>query len=576
LGLNCSSWHDPSAALMIDGELVAAAEEERFCRRKHARDTRPADAVRFCLERAGVRPEDVTVVAHPWSMKAVRDNFLPYIRSNLGQESPVRVARFLRQRPRRRRRELRKLHETLNEVGIDPARARISEVEHHLAHAASAYLFSGFGDCELVTIDGAAEMTSGLFGSLRGGRLTKLHEIQRPASLGIFYSAITDYLGFSPDDGEYKVMGMAPYGDPDEIDLSDLIRWDGEHLRMNRDFIFPPNARRYQGRRFGQALVDRFGPPRTGDVLAEPYIHIAAATQRLLERVSLAMVENLLGDELRETGRLCFAGGCALNVVLNRKLIEHELVDELFVPPAPNDAGLSVGAAAYVAASLGAKVSPLRHAYLGPSYSTDDAIREFESRRIPYRRLRDPSLAGADLLARGAAVAWFQGSMEWGPRALGNRSILGHPGIPGMQREINARIKFRETWRPFCPTVLEEYASEVLGTTHPSPFMTYSFQLPQEWQKRLPEVTHVDGTARPQILAKETNPRFHALVSEFHRRTGLPVVINTSLNRRGEPMIRSPYDALEMFYGCGLEHLIIEDVYACKDPSQPAPLGVAV
>lgn len=560
---------------MIDGVLVAAAEEERFCRRKHARATRPVDAARFCLERAGVRPEDVTAIAHPWSMRAVRDNALPYIRRNLGQESPLRIARFLRNRLRRRRRELRKLDETLRAVGIDPARARIHEVEHHLAHAASAYLFSGFDDCELLTIDGAAEMTSGLFGSLRSGRVKKLHEIQRPASLGIFYSAITDYLGFTPDDGEYKVMGMAPYGDPDEIDLSDLIGWDGDHLRMDREFIFPPNARRYQGRRFGQALVDRFGPPRTGDVLAEPYIHIAAAAQRLLERVSLAMVENLLGDQLRETRRLCFAGGCALNVVLNRKLIAHELVDEVFVPPAPNDAGLSVGAAAFVAASLGAKVAPLRHAYLGPSYSTDDAIRELESRRIPYRRLRDASLAGADLLSRGEAVAWFQGAMEWGPRALGNRSILGHPGIPGTQREINARIKFRETWRPFCPTVLAEHAREVLGTAHPSPFMTYSFELPSEWQKRMPEVTHVDGTARPQVLEQKVNPRFHALVSEFMRRTGLPAVINTSLNRRGEPMIRSPHDALEMFFGCGLEHLILEDVYVAKDASKAAPLGTA-
>jgi carbamoyltransferase len=236
------------------------------------------------------------------------------------------------------------------------------------------------------------------------------------------------------------------------------------------------------------------------------------------------------------------------------------------VPPAPNDAGLSLGAAALASAEAGVRMQPLQHAYLGPRFSREDIVRELDTFRVPYRLLRDPALAGASLLARGEIVAWFQGRMEWGPRALGNRSILGHPGIAGTEREINERIKFRETWRPFCPAVLDEDAPDMLGSAHPSPFMTYSFELPQRWQQRVPEITHVDGTARPQIVTEAANPRFYALLREFKKQTELPCVINTSLNRRGEPMVGSPRDAIAMFFGSGLEHMILEDVYVSKNP----------
>jgi carbamoyltransferase len=322
-------------------------------------------------------------------------------------------------------------------------------------------------------------------------------------------------------------------------------------------------------------MVERFGKPREGDALAEPYIHIAAAAQEMLERTAIALIETHLGDTLRRTGRLCLAGGCALNVVMNRRLIEHPLVRELFVPPAPNDAGLPLGAAALACAARGIETQRLDHAYWGPEFSDAEIEKELEGVRLPYRRLADPALAGASLLTRGDIVGWFQGRMEWGPRALGNRSILGHPGLPGTEREINERIKFRETWRPFCPSVLEEYAAEVLGSEHPCPFMTYSFRLPEAWKSRIPEVTHVDGTARPQIVSSKTNPLFHQLIAEFKKRTELPCVINTSLNRRGEPMITSPRDALKMFYGSGLEHLIMGNFYVAKNPSAPPPEGLA-
>jgi carbamoyltransferase len=254
----------------------------------------------------------------------------------------------------------------------------------------------------------------------------------------------------------------------------------------------------------------------------------------------------------------------ALNVVLNRKLMQHPWIDQLYVPPSPGDAGTALGAASWAAMELGDEVKPLRDAYLGPGYDGDSIARELEGLRIPHERLPDPAAKGASLLAAGEVVAWFQGRMEWGPRALGNRSILGHPGVPGTADDINARIKYRERWRPFCPSVLEEHAADFLGSKHPSPFMTLSFELPREWRERTPEVAHVDGTVRPQVVSRATNPRFHRLISEFERLTGLPVVINTSLNRRGEPMVCSPRDALAMFFASGLEHAILEDVYVRK------------
>jgi carbamoyltransferase len=244
--------------------------------------------------------------------------------------------------------------------------------------------------------------------------------------------------------------------------------------------------------------------------------------------------------------------------------MEHPLVDEVFVPPSPNDAGTSLGAASFAAARRGERVKPLAHAYLGPAYTTDAIASELESLRIPYVRVDDAPARAAELLAAGDAVAWFQGRMEWGPRALGNRSILGHPGRAGTADDINERIKYRERWRPFCPSVLEERAADFLGSKHPSPFMTLSFRVPEAWRARAPEVVHVDGTARPQVVSARTNPRYHRLISEFERRTGLPCVLNTSLNRRGEPMIESPRDALAMFFGSGLEHLFLEDLHVRK------------
>ncbi len=562
IGIN---WHDSAAALLIDGELIAAAEQERFSRNKHAVGELPLDAARYCLRAAGIPPGRVELVAFPWSVDAVRAARWAYVRRNW-QRIPGKAMRMATRGTRRELRRRGRLRETLSAIEVDPDGVEIEYVEHHLAHASSAYHFSGFEECGIVTFDGMGEVTSTLFAHGLAGEIRKLKEVQKPDSLGLFYASMTDYLGFQVNDGEYKLMGMAAYGDPQKVDLSGIVDVRDGDLRLNLDYVWSPRGRRYAGRKFGRELVRRLGPPRESDAADEPYVHIAAATQRIMEEAAIGLIEHHLGDLLSRTRRLCFAGGCSLNVSLNRRLVEHASIDELFVPPGSGDTGIALGAAAYAAVGRGERIRSMRHAYHGPSFTSSEMATELEGLRIPFRRVEDPAAAAAELLSSGEIVAWFQGRMEWGPRALGNRSILGHPGRPGTADEINERIKYRERWRPFCPSILEEHAAEVLGSKHPAPFMTVAFRITSAWESRIPEVAHVDGTVRPQIVSKATNPRFHRLISEFHTQTGLPCVINTSLNRRGEPMVCSPRDAIAMFYASGLEHLFLEDLYVSKSP----------
>ena len=563
LGIACPFWHDPSAAILVDGETVAAVEQERFSRVKHAPRELPLHAVRYCLEAAGVTLDQVDVVAFPWSLENITRNRWAYARRAFGRQ-PKKAFRALYRGRRKKRYRVGKLERTLDALGADRSKFEIDLVEHHLAHVASASHFSGMDECAVATIDGVGEVTTCLFGEVKDQRFTRRFEVQRPDSLGLFYASITEYLGFDINDGEFKVMGMSCYGDPSKADLSDIVKVVDGDLWMDLDYVWAPREKRWKGASFGTKFVERFGPPRVGDEIDEPYVHIAAAAQKVLEDCSIRLIEHHLGDALKRHGNLALAGGCALNVAMNRKLMEHPLVRRLYVPPSPGDAGTAIGAAAYAAAKRGDRVKPLPHAYWGPSFTTKEVCEELDGLRIPYTLVPDAPAAAAELLARGEVVAWFQGRMEWGPRALGNRSILGNPGHRGTADDINARIKYRERWRPFCPSVLAERAEEFLGSAHPAEFMTLSFRVPEKWSAETPEVVHVDGTVRPQAVSAEANPRYHRLLREFEKRTGLPCVINTSLNRRGEPMICAPKDALAMFYGSGLEHLFLEDVYVTK------------
>jgi carbamoyltransferase len=574
LGIGCSSFHDPSAALLVDGQLVAAAEEERFSRHKHAFGENPVHAARWCLAEAGLTPADVDVVAYPWSAEVLRDKRWEYARRTFPKAPKKAIRAFTRLLAEQRKREAA-LDATLAALGIDRRRVEVDFVEHHLAHASSAFHLSGFPSAAILTADGEGEVTSTLFAEGHAdGRIAKLREVLKPDSLGLFYATMTEYLGFEAMDGEYKVMGMAPYGDADRYaaKIAPLVQVTEAGFRCDDDRVWVARGdRAVAGKHYARRMVEELGPARDGDDLIEPYVHIAAATQRRLEEVALELVDRQLAAVLdRHEGRLCFAGGVALNVKLNKRLLEHPKVKALFVQPASSDAGIALGAATYAAVRRGVRVAPMTTAALGPGYTTAQVKEVLDGFCIPYEVLEDAPATAAELLARGEVVAWFQGRMEWGPRALGQRSILGNPTVKGTADDINRRIKYREPWRPFCPSMLAERAHEVLETRgHDSPYMTFTFAVRPEWKERIPEVVHVDGTARPQFVTPARAPRFHRLLQAFEARTGVPVVINTSLNRRGEPLICSPEDALQMFYASGLEYLVIEDLLVRKRPAGP-------
>ncbi len=575
LGLSGALDHDASAALLVDGEIVAAAEEERFLRDKHAKGRLPDASARFCLDAAGIDGSAVDVVAFPYAPIPITSRARwHYARRHWYAPERALLAIFNgNRRYRRKRREVLSLGERL---GIRWGRTEFVPVEHHLAHASSAYHLSGFVGEErtaILGVDGKGEYATTFFGYGEKGRIVRLKEFYDPDSLSGVYGALTQYLGFDMLDGEYKVMGMAPYGDPQRVSLERLMRLRGGELEVDTRYVNTVGLRRHKdegvGFYFSQRLVDWLGPRRRGDDADEPYVHYAAAMQALFEERCLALLDHYLGDVLRESGRLAFAGGGALNVKLNQRMLALDHVRELFVQPAAGDAGTSLGAATYVAATRGQTLTPMSHVYLGPRFDSAacEAAVAARGQSLETRRLEDVPGSTAELLAAGHPVAWFQGRMEFGPRALGARSILGCPSVPGIADRINAQIKFRERWRPFCPSMLDRLAPEVIGTDHPAPFMTITFDVADGWRARIPEVVHEDGTARVQTVTRDAHPRYYALLEALEDRTGNGVVLNTSLNRRGEPLVCSPDDALDMFLGCGLEYLVLEDLLVTKSGS---------
>lgn len=570
LGLSGALTHDSSAALYIDGKLVAAAEEERFVRDKHAKNRMPYEAAKFCLEFAGIKPSDVDAVAIPFAPISIFGKARwHYARRYL--YAPDRALDAIFAGNRRYYRYRKRIEWCLVQLGFDLRKIEIVPVEHHLAHAASAYHCSGFKDkTAILGIDGKGEYATTFFGYGEKGVIHKTKEFFDPDSLGGLYGAITEYLGFEMLDGEYKVMGMAPYGDPAKYDFSRLARFDNGELKVNTDYANVIGFRRYKengkGYYFSPKLIEWLGPMRSGDAVDDPYIHYAASMQKLFEDLALQMIDYHLGDILRETGRLVFSGGGALNVKLNQKIIARPDVKELFVQPASGDAGTAVGAAAHVSEQRGVPVEKMEHVYLGPAYSNEEVIAACARHpaRPSWQKIDAVPQRVARLLVAGHPVAWFHGRMEFGPRALGGRSILGCPSAAGVADRINEQIKFRERWRPFCPSMIDSVGPEMLGSGHPAPFMTFTFEVSDEWKPRVPEVVHEDGTSRAQVLERRYNPRYYDLMIELEKLTGNGVVLNTSLNRRGEAMICSPTDALNMFFGSDLEYLVMEDVLVSK------------
>jgi carbamoyltransferase len=422
LGLSGAVSHDPSAALYIDGTLVAAAEEERFVRDKHAKNRMPYESAKFCLEHAGIQPKDVDIVAIPFAPISIFKKARWHYAKRYWY-APDRSLDAIFMGNRRFKRYKRRIQDCLQQLGFDLKKIKLAPVEHHLAHASSAYHCSGFQEkTAILGIDGKGEYATTFFGYGENGTIHTIKEFYDPDSLGGLYGALTEYLGFDMLDGEFKVMGMAPYGDAAKYDFSRLAKFEKGELTINTEYANVIGFRRYKdkgkGFYFSPKLIEWLGPKREGDVADDPYVHYAASMQALFEKLALEMMEYYLGDIIRETGKIAFAGGCALNVKLNQKIIARDDVKELFVQPAASDAGTAVGAAAYVSHQRGVPVEKMEHVYLGPSYTNEEVIAACARHpdKPQWQQIEGVPERIAQLMVEGHPVAWFQGRMEFGPR----------------------------------------------------------------------------------------------------------------------------------------------------------------
>jgi carbamoyltransferase len=544
-----SHYHDSAACLISDGVLVAAAQEERFSRRKN--DPRvPRSALRYCIEAGGLSITDIDCVAYYENpvKRLARQLWtqLPRIRESAGGA----LSTFDPLRP------LREIAEVMGYAG--PIRC----FDHHLSHAASAYFFSGFAEAAVLTVDGVGEWAAGTYGRGEGGELSLIEEIDFPNSLGLLYSTLTAYLGFNVNDDEYKVMGLAPYGEPRFIEAMRRLARLGDNGRLHLDIEFFDFTGR--GPMHTERLCALLGnPPRVPESKIESFhCDVARSVQLHLEECLMAMCRHL--HALVGSANLCMAGGVALNCVASGRILREGPFDRLFVQPAAGDAGGCLGAAAMAHRELtGTPLvrERLKHVFYGPGAAPGEIAGMFDDSEAGAQdfRGREADLLDAtvDRLVRGEVVGWFQGRMEFGPRALGARSILADPRRPEMRDLVNSRVKQRESFRPFAPAVLESRAGEHFALDHASPFMLETCRVTSALE--LPAITHVDGSARVQTVDSETNPRFAALLRCFHERTGCPILLNTSFNVRGQPIVQSPLDALVCFLQSQLDCLILGD-----------------
>lgn len=589
LGISCY-YHDAAAALLEDGKLVAAAEEERFTRVKHDFDF-PEQAIRFCLDRAGILGRDLDYVVFyekpfqkferilmttfqgfPRSWRVFREAMIAWLTDKLWVKSMIK--------------------EKLG-VGAD----RILFSDHHLSHAASAFLCSPFTEAAILTIDGVGEWTTATMGIGKGTEIQLLREIRFPHSLGLLYSAFTAFLGFEVNEGEYKVMGMAPYGKPRYLDkiYDKLIRVapDGSfwvdmdcfsyHYSDEKTFnpkfenLFgEPRQRESHFFTSGTRYPSYFGPkPPDYEALCrrnEYYADIAASIQRVTEEVML----KLAGTIYNETGlrKICLAGGVALNSVANGRILRETPFDGVFVQPAAGDSGGALGAALYAWHSLLGKPREftLEHAYWGQDYSGSEIKAFLDQNNISYDLIADDDKLidnVVDELTRGKVIGWFQGRFEWGPRALGNRSILADPRSEEMKDLVNVKIKFREPFRPFAPVILEDRVGEFfegnnIAAQYPSRYMLLVLPLKSDKADKISAVNHL-GTGRLQTIREEWNPRYYQVVKRFGQATGVPVLLNTSFNLRGEPIVNTPANAYNTFSKSGIDVLVLENFLIRKE-----------
>jgi carbamoyltransferase len=581
LGISCF-FHDAAAALLQDGDLVAAAEEERFSRKKHDYDF-PSRAIDFCLRTGGIEGRDVDMVVFfekpflkfdrilrsamqtfPYSRGVFQESIIAWMTEKLWVKGLIR-----------------------QKLGVDESRIYFSD--HHMSHAASAFLCSPFEKAAILTVDGVGEWATATYGVGHNTDIRVMREIRFPHSLGLLYSAFTAYLGFEVNEGEYKVMGMAPFGQPRYVEkVWKLVDQEADgSFRLDMDYF---SFHRSRTNTFSGKFVDLFGPPRDPgahfftpssdypsyfgarpadyDTLArqnQNYADIAASIQVVTEEMLLRMANHLH----RETGLkyLCLAGGVALNSVANGRILRETPFEELFIQPAAGDGGGALGAALFGYHMVLGKPRSfvLRHAYWGQEFGTDDVDAFLKANNIAHTHYTDDDRLMARVvahLAAGRVVGWYQGRSELGPRALGNRSIIADPSNPAMKDIINTKIKFREPFRPFAPSVLVERAGEFFDLPEarrhfPARYMLYVVDVKDGQVHQIPAVTHVDGTARLQTVDEDSAPRFRRLIQTFEDASGVPVLLNTSFNLKGEPIVNTPAEAFSTFSRSGMDVLVL-------------------
>ncbi|MER6596261.1 carbamoyltransferase C-terminal domain-containing protein [Micromonospora purpureochromogenes] len=533
LGIN-AIFHDPAAALVVDGQVVAAAEEERFSRRKHGKRPVPFSAwelpdlsAAWCLSSAGVDVDSLDAVAYSFDPGLCRDA------ADLGLADPwdwLRVD-YARRAPQFLAAAL---------PGLDPEKVRF--VPHHVAHAASAGLAAppAGDDTAVLVLDGRGEVASHLAGVYRDGDLSPLYSQELPHSLGLLYEDLTRHLGFLHSSDEYKVMALASYGRP-------------KHLGLLRELVRVTDAGGFHVDRIDWASLAKAAEP--GAELTEDHADLAASVQARLEEVVLDLARWLY-DASGGASTLAMAGGVALNCVANARLAAEGPYRDVWVQPAAGDSGTALGAALHVAGTLGDRATPMSGADLGRGWSDEDLEAELRRAALPYFRPDSIAAEAARVLADNGIVAWYQGRSEYGPRALGHRSLLAHPGDPATTARMND-VKGREQFRPIAPMVRAERFADIFDGVFPSRYMLFVHRVKPEWRDRIPAVTHVDGTARVQTVHTDTEPLVAELLAEFERLTGLPVVVNTSLNTAGRPMVDTPREAMELFGSAPVELLAL-------------------
>ncbi len=552
LGLSCY-YHDAAACLVKDGIVIAAGEEERFNRQKHYSGL-PVQAINFCLQEADITINDVDYVSF------YEKPFLKFSRVIIDHLNsyPFSFKHFLGAMPLWLSDRLLLPVVLEKEIGYT---GKVLFIKHHLAHAASSFLVSPFKEAAILTVDGVGEFATTTYGVGQGNSLSILKELHYPHSLGLLYTAVTTYLGFEANEGEGKVMGLAGYGQPlymKEFEKIASVKTDGS-IQLDMDYFgFIKSTRMYS-----KKFISLFGPQRIPETeLTKRHFDIAASLQKFTEDILKKMIIHIL-KETKQT-RLCLAGGVFLNCVANSKLLSITGANNIFIQPAAGDSGGALGSALYAYNCLlgQPRIFEMKSAFLGKSYSSEEIRKVIVNSKLPYQELPESDLTRvvAEKIAAGNIIGWFQGKMEIGPRALGNRSILADPRNPQMKDILNRKVKHREEFRPFAPAVLAEKAEdyfELQGQS--SPFMLFAPEVRKNKTAVIPGVTHVDNTARVQTVKNTDNPRFYKLLKDFEILTGVPIIINTSFNLRGEPIVNTPQEAIACFLSTGLDYLVLEN-----------------